>query len=283
MKKILAFLMMFLCFNTIALAAGEPTIIARAVTEKNLKGVIPEADGITNETFRTNINRVLRQKATALAQLTGQDAVVNYEVVLNRPTLFSIILTAENSTKKLYQGVNIDVEAGAECTSDTLFRDVKALKEKTAMNDFVLANGGLLGTATEYGAYTKFIAYSEILTHINISNAERFMKVHRLTNVAFGSEVTVQAGEPLGILLVANRSTGYTWKLGAASKAEGIIELGKAYVMSSAIAEGKTGTPGLDIVFVGALKPGIYNIRLEYARSWDKYPLDTGEFRLVVK
>lgn len=280
MKKILLVLFLLFTFNTAALAATETSVIGRPINGNTIQGLVPEVDGLSNASLRTSINGILKSKAEELGKKAGKGSTVNYEVVFNKTDIFSVILFAENGENKLYSGVNIDASAGKELDNSAIVRDDNAVKKLTGATEFILADGGLRYKSQTTGAYSEFISYAKILPYINISNAERIMRLHRVTNAAFGSVITINAGEPIGILLEANRSTGYTWSLVKAGA--GLLELGKAYVMSAENAD-RVGAPGLDIVFIGAENPGTYNVQLEYKRSWDKFPITTGSFDLVVK
>lgn len=284
MKKTI-FLMLFLfCFTTNVLANGQTTLLSRSVKEATCTGTIPEVDGITDDNLRKSINEVLRTRFQELSKALPGGCTITYYPLLNKASIFSVMLEATGEGKTLYQGVNIDITTGKECLSADFFRDKEGLSSALGnYEDFVFAEAGVYTRKDKYATYESFVPYAFLLQYVDIGEAGRFLSVYRLTNAAAGCVLRVKAGDLIAIKLDSNRSTGYVWQLAQTSKNEGLLEVGTSYVMAANAEKNSIGASGMDIIVLGCVKPGKYPIKFEYKKQWEKYAVSFLEFELVVE
>jgi len=284
MKKTFFLMLLLFCFTTNALANGYTTLLSRSVQDAAFKGTIPEVDGITDDNLRKSINEVLRAKVQELSKALPGGCTITYYPLLNKASIFSLMLEAAGEGKTLYQGVNIDITTGKECLSGDFFRDKEGLISALGnYEDFVFADAGVYTRKDKYANYDAFVPYASLLQYVDIGEAGRFLSVYRLTNAAEGCVLRVKAGDLIAIKLDSNRSTGYVWQLAQTSKNTGLIEVGTSYVMPVNAEKNSIGAPGVDIIVLGGVKPGKYPIKFEYKRQWEKYAVASLEFELVVE
>ena len=123
MKKILLLLLLVFCFAATALANGQITLLARSVNDGPVKGVIPEVDGINDVNMQKSINGVLKTRAYELARELPAEGVISYNQLLDKASIFSVVLQATTGDRTLYKAVNIDVTTGKECVLSDFFRE----------------------------------------------------------------------------------------------------------------------------------------------------------------
>ena len=96
MKKLLTLFAAFLfCLPETVLAFGHTTVLQEHYADGNAEGVVPYVDGLKEQYLENNLNHVIKEKANALGKEAGGKAVLSYQITVNRPTLFSVILKAE--------------------------------------------------------------------------------------------------------------------------------------------------------------------------------------------
>ena len=94
-----------------AFAFGHTTLLRQDYSDGKASGQVPFVDGLKEANLQANLNHLIKEKANALGREAGGKAVLSYEVTMNRPTLFSIILKAEGD-RTVYAGMNLDVTGG---------------------------------------------------------------------------------------------------------------------------------------------------------------------------
>lgn len=284
MKKTLFLMFLLFCFTTNVLANGQTTLLSRSVQEATFTGTIPEVDGITDDNLRKSINAVLKTRVQELSKALPGGCTITYYPLLNKTSIFSVMLTATGEGKTLYQGVNIDITTGKECLSGDFFRDKEGLSAALGnYEDFVFADAGVYTRTDKYASYDAFVPYASLLQYVDIGEAGRFLSVYRLTNAAAECVLRVKAGDLIALKLDSNRSTGYVWELAQTSKNTGLLEVGTSYVMPVNAEKNALGASGMDIIVLGGVKPGKYPIKFEYKRQWEKYAVSSLEFELVVE
>lgn len=284
MKKILLLLFLVFCFASSAFANGQVTLLSRSVDEGPIKGVIPEVDGINDENMQKSINGVLKTRAYELARELPAGCVVSYNQLLDKSSVFSVVLKATTGDRTLYKAVNIDVTTGKECVLSDFFRDKEGFERVLdGYEDIVLGDAGVYTRSERYNVYDKFIPYAALLRFVDIGEAGRFLTVYKITKAAAGGTLHIKAGELVAIKLDSNRSTGYAWEIGSESKSAGVIEIGTSYLMPGGKDTSAIGAMGTDIIVLGTDKAGSFPVKLSYKRQWEKYPVSSMQFELIVE
>jgi hypothetical protein len=102
-------LFLVFCLASTALANSQITLLARNVDDGPVKGVIPEVDGINDVNMQKSINGVLKMRAYELARELPTESVVSYNQLLDKASVFSVVLKATTGDRTLYKAGNIDV------------------------------------------------------------------------------------------------------------------------------------------------------------------------------
>jgi predicted secreted protein len=96
------------------------------------------------------------------------------------------------------------------------------------------------------------------------------------------TEIHSKVGASFTIILAANHTTGYSWRLAKPLNSELVKQVSNAY---DADTSGKIGAGGKELWTFEALSPGTAEIEFEYARPFEKNaaPADTAKYRVVIK
>ena len=284
MKKILLLFLLVFCFASTALANGQITLLSRSIDNGPIKGVIPEVDGISDENMQKSINGVLKMRAYELAREFPTESVISYNQLLDKASIFSIVLKATTSERTLYKAVNIDVTTGKECILSDFFRDKEGFERVLdGYQDIALGNTGVYTRSEKYGVYSKFVPYAALLRFVDIGEAGRLLTVYKITKAAEGAALHIKAGELVAIKLDSNRSTGYAWEIDSGSKSAGVLEIGTSYLMPGGKDTSAIGAMGTDIIVLGTDKAGSFPVKLNYKRQWEKYPVSGMQFELIAE
>lgn len=90
-----------------------------------------------------------------------------------------------------------------------------------------------------------------------------------LTKADNGQKVTVATGACFRVVLAANHTTGWAWRLGALDA--GVVDLiGPSVYTADPAPEGMVGVGGNEAWTFAAKQPGQQTIRLGYGPSWQK-------------
>ncbi len=284
MKKILLLFFLVFCMASTAFANGQITLLSRSINDKNITGVLPEVDGINDDNMRKSINEVLKTRAYELASEMPTASVVNFYQMLDKPSVFSVVLKASAGERTLYKAVNIDLTTGKECLLGDFFRDKEGFELIVGgFEDVVFGDAGIYARSNKFGSYEKFIPYSKLLRCVDIGEAGRFLTVHKVTSAAAGAVLKIKAGELVAIKLDSNRSTGFSWEVSSDSKDAGVLEIGTSYIMPVSKDGNTIGKMGTDIIVIGTDETGSFPVKLNYRRQWEKYPLSSFQFELMVE
>lgn len=285
MKKIgIVVFLVLLCLSTTVFARAKTTLLADNFTQGNINGVIPFADGITDEKVQSNINKILRDKSEALAKGLGGNVTLSYTQQLDQPSIFSVLLVADNGSEQKVQGVNIDVTSGKEAVlGDFLYLNDTFKAVVGEYKDLVLGQDGITVSKTTEGVYDEFIPYKSLIKSINIATAGRFLPVFKITKEVAGKTLYTKAGDIIALKLDSNRTTGYSWLLSEDSRQQGVVEMGSSFVMQSATNPNMTGVAGIDIILFACDKAGEYNVSYQYKRPWEKDINQELNFKVVVE
>ena len=282
MKKIWILTLMLLMFTVNAGAFGQTTIMEDVLSKGRIQGNIPMVDGVQDVNLQKNINNLLKDAAEKIGEAAGGTTKLSYEVTLNRPSMFSVILTAVGD-KTLYQGVNIDMTSGKVSETKDFFYVKNDFVNILANKTYVFGEDGLLLSAEKNAAYTEKIPYTELLQYINIASCARFMPGYKVTDATEGKRLTLKVGNLVSLYLPSNPSTGYDWYLAEKNKPEGFVSLGNSFFLPINKNSAAPGLPGNTIIFFGFTKPGNYKLIFEYKRSWTENVSQTMTYNFLVQ
>ena len=97
---ITALLCMLLCVP--AFADQQTTVLSSPVNIKKATGFLPFIDGSNDPILEKEANNILQKYAEELVDKVGNKGTINYAVQLNRPSLVSVLLQANNEKKVAY-------------------------------------------------------------------------------------------------------------------------------------------------------------------------------------
>jgi predicted secreted protein len=267
MKKIYLLTLLLLTITTNVWAFGQSTIMEEHLNSGRRQGSIPIVDGVQDINLQRNINSILKKAAEKLGEAAGGEAKISYEVTLNRPSMFSVILTAEGN-KTLYKGINIDITSGKECDTKDFFYVNDDFTKLVGDKSYVFAEEGLLLSADSDAAYSERIPYTTLLKYLNIASCARFMTGYKVTEAAEGKTLPLKVGTIVSLYLPSNPSTGFDWYMVNADKTAGVVSIGNSFFLPINANSNAVGVPGNTILFFGFSKPGNYKLEFEYKRAW---------------
>lgn len=274
LSSIILLLLCFPCF-----ADQQTTVLQEQAVLGKVSATLPYIDGSNDVGLEKKANALIRETAAKLAKEVGGS--VSYEVKLNRPSLVSLLLIADNGREKVFAGLNLDLTTGQEFSVTDFFVDNEQVKNTLGDYEKVLfAEEGFYLQEKKYGAYVKFVPYTELLSYMRIGEAGRIMQVAKVTGAAAGKTLIMEKCGLLALKMDANPSTGYGWQMSANSAA--VKTVGSSFTIPRE-EEARLGTPGVEIMFLNVEKPGTYTIKMEYKRPWEKISLDNFTFTVVVK
>lgn len=117
------------------------------------------------------------------------------------------------------------------------------------------------------------------------SNETKTETTDPLLSVTFEGIVSPAAGEIVKITTKGNPTTGYEWTAVpglSASENDNLVLLSTAYVPTP-VADGIVGSGGAYEWFVTAEKPGTYEFRAQYKRSWEDEPAGAFFFNITFR
>jgi len=182
MKKILCICALLMWEAVTVFAFGHTTIVSEKVSGHKT-GVIPAVDGVDAQNLQSNINSILRTNADAVAKAAGGTPVLSYDITVNRPTIFSVVLKAVGN-RIAYQGVNIDLTSGKEVLDKDLFYVNDNYKSLIGNRSYVFGEDGILLEDSKYGPYDQSMPYAKLLKSINIADGARLVTSYKLTKEA---------------------------------------------------------------------------------------------------
>lgn len=277
--KILLSTIILLLFYLPCFADQQTTVLQERAALGKVSATLPYIDGSNDVGLEKKANALIRETANKLAKEVGGS--ISYEVKLNRPSLVSLLLTADNGQEKAYAGLNIDLTTGQQFYVTDFFIDNEQVKN--ALGDYekvLFGEDGFYLQEKKYGAYERFVPYAELLSYMRIGEAGRIMQVARVTSAAAGKTLIMAKAGLLALKLDANPSAGYGWQMNTNSANVNIV--GSSFTIPRE-EEARVGTPGVEIMFLNVQQPGTYTIKMEYKRPWEKISLDNFTFTVVVK
>ena len=277
-----ALLCMFLCLP--AFADQQTTVLFSPVNIKKATGFLPFIDGSNDPVLEKEANNILQKYAEELVDKVGNKGTINYAVQLNRPSLVSVLLQANNEKKVAYKGVNLDLTTGREfIVYDFFTKDEKVQETLGDYADVLFSEKGIYTRESERTGYTGFVPYSKLMASMRIGEAGRLVQIAKLTRNAEGKTLTVPNGSLLALKLDSNPTTGYRWIVTYPEGAENAIKnVGSSFIMPRGDDQ-RTGMPGVEILVFTAQEVGTYNLKFDYKRPWERLGSDSFNFTVVVK
>ena len=95
-----------------------------------------------------------------------------------------------------------------------------------------------------------------------------------------GKTLRLPASGLMALKLDSNPSTGYGWQFSCSSPA--VSKVGSSFTIPRGDEE-RMGAPGVEILVLAVTKPGTYNIRMDYKRSWEKMSLQSFNFTVIAE
>ena len=279
--KILLTTLLCLLLSLPVFADQQTTVLRQELNVGKARAVLPYIDGSNDVDFEKKANALITAAAQDLARQAGGGSI-SYEVTLNRPSLVSLLLVAQNGDKKAYRGLNIDLTTGAEFGLTDFFVNNDAVNGLfNGYENVLFAEDGVLCSRGKNAAYDALaVPYSQLLPYMRIGEAGRLMQVARLTAASSKKTLVMEKGGLVALKLDANPSTGYGWQMSCASP--NVRKAGSSFTIPRAEEE-RVGVPGVEIVFLAVSEPGTYDIKMEYKRPWEKLYLDSFTFTVVVR
>ena len=279
--KILLTTLMCLCLSLPVLADQQTTVLSEQITVSKAVATLPYIDGSNDAAQEKMANALVRDTANKLVKEVGGAGSVSYKVMLNRPSLVSLLLEADNGGRKAYAGLNLDLTTGKEFSVTDFFVDNDSVKAALGNYANVLfGEDGLYVRNGKNAAYSTFVPYGKVIASMRIGEAGRLLQLAKLTQNAAGKMVALPASGLLALKLDSNPSTGYGWEMSCNSP--NVVKVGSSFTIPRSEEE-RLGAPGVEILVLAVTQPGTYNVRMDYKRSWEKMSLQNFSFTVVAK
>jgi len=263
-------------------AFGHTTLLRQDYSEGKASGQVPFVDGLKEAYQQNNLNHLIKEKANALGKAAGGKAVLSYEVTMNRPTLFSVILKAEGD-RKVYGGLNLDVSGGKVLEDkDLLYTNAAEYAQYLQGKEYVFAENGVQVASHPEGPLDTTIPYTKLLKAINVAEGARLLTSYKLDSAAEDMTLDLKAGELVALYMEANPTSGNQWVLVDQSSQPGFANLGHSFTLPLLNPTGQAGSPGVTILFASFTQPGDYQIKAVYGKTM-AVPLRERVFKFRVR
>lgn len=250
-----------------AFAFGHTTLLRQDYSDGKAAGQVPFVDGLKEANLQANLNHLIKEKANALGKKAGGKAVLSYEVTMNRPTLFSIILKAEGD-RTVYAGMNLDVTGGKVLEDqDLLYTNSTEYAQYIQGKNYVFAEEGIRVASQPEGPLDTTIPYTKLLKAINVAEGARLLTSYKLDSNGEDMTLDLKPGELVALYMDANPTSGNQWVMVDQSAQPGFVNLGHSFTLPLLNPTGQAGSPGVTILFAGFSQPGDYQIKAVYAKK----------------
>jgi len=279
--KILLTTLLCLSLCLPALADQQTTVLSQQTAVGKATATLPYIDGSNEVELEKQANAIVRETAAKLVKEVGGQGTLTYKMMLNRPSLVSLLLEADNGDRTAYKGLNLDLTTGKEFTVTDFFVDNDNVK--AALGDYenvLFGDAGFYIRSGKNAAYSTFVPYSDLLSSLRIGDAGRLLQLARLTENAAGKTLHLPQSGLIALKLDSNPSTGYGWAMSCSSP--GVSKVGSSFTIPRSD-ENRVGVPGVEILVLAVTKPGTYNVRMNYKRSWEKISLNSFSFTVVAE
>lgn len=273
MKKLLTIMMLCLSLFSVCYADQDTTVLSMPTKCFNAKGIIPYIDGTADEEFERKANGVIMNTVREIVKQVGSAGSFSYSVQLNRPSLVSVLLKAQNGSRVNYKALNLDLTTGRDAVINEFFVNDDSLKNALGkFEGYVFTEEGVFLRNSAKVKYTRFVPYSEILTSVRIGEAGRLFKIARLTRKSEKKILHIAKNNLFAIQLDSNPTTGYRWEAELPKDGQ-IMKVASSFVIPKP-EDQQVGTPGKEILFFYTTAPGSYDITFRYKRGWEKFNVD---------
>lgn len=265
-----------------AFAFGHTTLLRQDYSDGKAAGQVPFVDGLKEANLQNNLNHLIKEQANALGKAAGGKAALSYEVTMNRPTLFSIILKAEGD-RTVYAGMNLDVTGGKALEDqDLLYTNSTEYAQYIQGKNYVFAEEGIRVASQPEGPLDTIIPYTKLLKAINVAEGARLLTSYKLDSNGEDMTLDLKPGELVALYMDANPTSGNQWVMVDQSAQPGFVNLGHSFTLPLLNPTGQAGSPGVTILFAGFSQPGDYQIKAVYAKKMTA-PLRERVFRFRVR
>lgn len=279
--KILVTTLICLCLALPVFADQQTTVLNEQTALGKASASLPYIDGSNDAALEKQVNALVHDVAAKLAKEVGGAGSVSYKVMLNRPSVVSLLLEADNGGRKAYAGLNLDLTTGKEFGVTDFFVDDDNVKAALGnYNNVLFGEAGLYVREGKNAAYSNFVPYGKVLTSMRIGEAGRLLQMAKITEKAAGKTLKLPKSGLVAIKLDSNPSTGYGWGMSCASK--NVAKVGSSFTIPGQQDE-RVGVPGTEILVLAVTQPGTYNVRMDYKRSWEKMSLQSFNFNIVAE
>lgn len=279
--KILVTTLICLCLALPVFADQQTTVLNEQTALGKASASLPYIDGSNDAALEKQVNALVHDVAAKLAKEVGGAGSVSYKVMLNRPSVVSLLLEADNGGRKAYAGLNLDLTTGKEFGVTDFFVDDDNVKAALGnYNNVLFGEAGLYVREGKNAAYSNFVPYGKVLTSMRIGEAGRLLQMAKITEKVAGKTLKLPKSGLVAIKLDSNPSTGYGWEMSCASK--NVAKVGSSFTIPGQQDE-RVGVPGTEILVLAVTQPGTYNVRMDYKRSWEKMSLQSFNFNIVAE
>lgn len=262
------------------------TVLCEETTIGQAEAKLPVIDGSADEAAEKAANELLLKAAKNVARAVGNNGFVDYEVTLNRPSLLSVLMKAENGRSFAYEAVNIDMSSGQPFGLHDFYMDNEATKSEFGkVKDVLFTEKGIAKQLKKEGEYDQLVSYIDLLPFMRIGEAGRLVKIARLTNKAEGKTVTLDHCGLVAFKLETNPQSGFTWNLAnSPAYRNKVVKVGSSFIIP-----GYQDQKALEqrmpqeILMVAMMEPGRYEVQLEFRRPWDRTSAKKKNFKVIVK
>jgi len=281
MKKIwiIATFLFCICFSVFA--DQNTTVLTMQTKCSDATGILPYIDGANDINYQNKANNLIMATMREMVKSIGNNGSFSYSVQLNRASVVSILLKAQNGKKVCYKSLNIDLTDGQEfAISEFFVNDEKTKQIFGDFKSFVFTEQGVFLQTKKDDKYDKFVPFSDIMSSVRIGEAGRLFQIAKLTRKSENKILIVPKYNLIAIKLDANSTTGYKWDAELPPNGE-IIKVGSSYIMRPLEKE-QVGVPGNEVLFFSPVTSGKYIIKMFYHRAWEKFNVDQFQFTVVV-
>jgi len=272
--KILFVLFIMLTLSFQAFADQPTTVLHESLHGGTLTGERPVLDGATNAELQKAANRTLKKLVDELADRMDKRGRLDFEVALNRPSLVTMTLHGHSDGgKDFYKAANIDLTTGREFTLDDFFQATESRTEimgDAETSDVLFAEDGVYTHSSEQLAYLTRIPYSDLLSCCRIGDIGRILPVWRLTRECEERTLQVPEGSLIAIRVESNPSTGYRWQPVVTGGTGNLYLIGGTFTMTNENPD-SVGASGYEILVMAAQTSGVYDVKMQYKRPWEKF------------
>ncbi len=282
MKKFIAVLLFMVSMAGVCFAEQNITVLKYKVKCAGAEGVIPYIDGTASEDYEKMANKVVFDMVKKIVRAVGNKGTFSYAVQLNRSSVVSVLLKAENDGKECYTGLNLDLTKGNDASIHEFFvADDNIKKLLGDYKAYLLTDRGVYLQDDVKGKFNRFLPYSQLLPSVRIGEAGRLFQIARLSRRCEGKVLIVPPHSLIAIQLDANPSTGYHWDAVLPESGK-IIKVASSFILPPQ-EKARTGVPGKEIVFLYADDTGLYDVEFQYKRGWEKFNIDKFQVTVSVR